>query len=324
MTTKAHAPLQHQEIGDTFDGIYYVEQAFVKQTQHGKDYLDATLRDKSGSRFVKHWGTIDGLEKGMWVFIAAIVEDYMGNPSIIAKNISIEEEPDDLSDYIPAYDDADKHAERFDEIRDELKKLEAATGDETAGMLVDEVYGNSTFFDKFVAAPGSTGSHYGRQGGLLACTVRVADSCIKVLDSYRLTDEDKVILLASALLFRVGAIDAFEFSDCVPVETKRGILLGMNNLTMTRVSAALKRVITGLKKSGKAAHQEVVIRLLHAISSYDGACVIPTTREALILSSIYRMDSDMVDAIEFIDQDVNENEEFTAFDPTMGRRYYTG
>ena len=324
MNAQAHALLNHQNIGDTFSGVYYVEQAFVKQTQHGKDYLDLTLRDRSGSRFVKHWGTIDGLEKGSWVFIAAIVEDYMGNPSIIAKNIEITDEPDDLSEYIPAYEDTDKQAERFDEIREELKKLEAKTGDSTAGMLVDEVYGNSKFFDRFTTAPGGTGPHYGRQGGLLASTVRVADACLKTVDGYRMEDEDKVILLASSLLFRIGAIDSYEFQDCVPVETKRGILLGLNNLTMTRVSSALKRVVTALKKKGEGPSQDVVLRILHAVTSYDGVCVTPATKEALLLSSVYNTDREMVDAIEFIEQDTNESDEFTAFDSTFGRRYYTG
>jgi len=319
-----HALLHHQEIGDSFDGIYYVENAFVKQTVQGKDYLDITLRDRSGSRFVKFWGTIEGVQKGSWIFVAAVVEDYMGRASIIAKNIEVVAEPDDLSNYIPVHDDADQCAERFDAIREALKKLEDEVEDDTAGTLVDEVYGNAKFFEKFIVAPGGIGPHYGRQGGLLACTVRVADACLKVMDSYRLDNQDKVVLLASALLYRIGAIDAFEFQDCVPVETKRGILLGLNNLTMTRVSSALKRVVAAFQKGEKVVNQEVVIRLLHAITAYDGKSVTPATSEALVLQSVVRMDSEMVDAIEFIERDVNEGDEFTAYDPVLRRRYYTG
>jgi 3'-5' exoribonuclease len=319
-----HALLHHQNIGDSFDGIYYVEQSFVKQTVQKKDYSDITLRDRSGPLSVKFWGTIDGLAKGSWVYVAASVEDYMGAPSTIAKNIEIVEEPDDLSDYLPVYDDADQQAERFDEIREEIKKLEVKTGDNTAGLLVDEVYGNSSFFDRFIMAPGGVGAHYGRQGGLLANTVRVADACLKTVDCYTLSDEDKVILLTSALLFRIGAIDSYEFQDCIPVETKNGLLLGLNNLTMTRVSSALKRVVAGLKKQGLGPNREVVVRVLHAVTSFDGVCVIPATREALLLNSVYKTDREMVDAIEFIEQDLNEDSEFTSYDTSLGRRYYTG
>ena len=319
-----HALLQHQSIGDVFSGIYYVEAAFIKQTRNGKDYLDMTLRDKSGSRYVKYWGTLDGLQKGDFVFVAANVEDYQWNPSIVAKNIEKAEPPTDLSNYIPIYDDSDKQADRFDAIREALKQAEVEEGDMTAGMIVDEVYGNSRFFEKFVVAPGSVRPHYGRQGGLLANTVRVADASLSIFGSYNLVPRERVILLASALLHRIGAIDAFEFQDCVPVETKKGLLIGISNLTMTRVSAALKRVITALSKDKKAADQDTVIRLLHAVSAYDGASVIPMTKEALLLHSVWRTDKDMVDAIEFIQNDVNEGEEFTAYDPVLGRRYFTG
>ena len=60
-----HALLQHQSIGNAFSGIYYVEAVFVKQTRNGKDYLDMTLRDKSGSRYVKYWGTLEASRRAI-------------------------------------------------------------------------------------------------------------------------------------------------------------------------------------------------------------------------------------------------------------------
>lgn len=143
-------------------------------------------------------------------------------------------------------------------------------------------------------------------------------------DAYSLSEQDKTVLLASALLFRIGVIDAFEFRDCMPVITKRGILLGINNLSMTRVSSALRRVVSILSKEGKAADQEVVIRILHAVSSYDAHSVMPMTKEWMILAAAYRTDSEMVDAMDFISNDTNSSEEFTAYDPARGRKYYTG
>lgn len=319
-----HALIRHQEVGNAFEGVYYVESVFVKQTVQKKDYSDLMLRDRSGGRNVKYWGVVPGLTKGDWVYVSAVVEEYMGNPSLIAKNIEKTDVPEDLSEYLPVYDDSDDHAGRFDAIRKELAELETKMGDSTAGMLVDEVYGNAAFFERFVAAPGSARPHYGRQGGLLACTVRVAEACQKMAGSYGLGDQEKAVLLASALLFRVGSIDAFEFKDCMPAFTKRGLMLGVGNLTMTRVSSALKRVVAALSKEKKVPDQEVVIRVLHAVSSHDARCVIPMTKEAMVLSAAYRADSEMVDAMDFIANDQNVAEEFTAWDPSMARKYYTG
>lgn len=319
-----HQPIGHVNIGDAFSGVYYVENVFIKQTKTNKDYQDYTLRDKSGSRFVKYWGVVDGVAKGDFVFVAANVEDYQGNPSIIAKNIQKEAPPADMSNYLPSIDDSEKNAESFDLLRALLRKIEADNGDDTAGRIVDEVYGNGAFFERFIRSPGSSRPHYGREGGLLANTVRIGEQAVKTAESYSLDAQEKAILIAAALLCRIGVIDAYEFQDCMPVETKKGILLGLNNLTMTRVSSALKRVVAELAKTQKSASQETVMRLFHAISSYNANCMKPMTKEALILAAVYRMDAEMVDAVEFIQNDVNMTDEFTAYDPALGRRYYTG
>lgn len=322
----AHALIRHQGVGDAFEGVYYVESAFIKQTVQKKDFTDFTLRDRSGSRNVKFWGRVDGVVKGDFVFIAANVEEYLGQPSLIAKNVEKAEVPTDLSNFIPIYDDSGTktNAERFDAIRVLLKESEVSSGDVTAGLLVDEVYKNATFFGQFVVAPGSARPYYGCQGGLLANTVRVAEAAAIASEAYKLNDQEMSVLLASALLARIGAIEAFEFKDCMPVVTKKGILLGVNNLTMIRISSALKRVVAAMTKDGKKVDLETVTRILHAVTSHEGSCIRPMTKEALILSSAFQTDSKVVDAMDFIESDVNVSEEFTAWDPAAGHRYYTG
>jgi 23S rRNA maturation-related 3'-5' exoribonuclease YhaM len=322
-----HQLIRHQEKGMSFEGVYYVESAYVKQTVQKKDYTDFMLRDKSGSRNVKYWGKVDGVTKGCFVFISAIVDDYQGNPSIVAKNVEKADEPTDMSDYLPVYDDngPSKNADRFDNIRATLAEIEIRSGNTTAGLIVDEIYKNSAFFGKFIAAPGSARPHYGCQGGLLANTVRVAEASLSGAEAYGLNDQERAILIASALLARIGAIDAFEFQNCMPAITKRGILLGINNLTMTRIASALKRIVAALKKENLAPiDQEVAVRIMHAVTSHEGACVQPMTKEAMVLHASYQTDAQVVDALDFIETDANKTEEFTAYDPAMGRKYYTG
>jgi len=321
---KEHALIRHQEIGTSFEGVYYVESVFVKQTVQKKDYTDFMLRDRSGGRNVKFWGVVDGVVKGCFVFIAAHVDEYLGNPSVVAKNVEKTDAPTDMSNYIPVYDDSDKNASDFDLIRNVLRELEEKTGNHTAGMIVDEVYNNSTFFEKFVVAPGSSLSHYGRQGGLLASTVRIAELCLEGADAYNLNDQERSILMASALLSRIGAIETFEFKDCMPSITKNGILLGISNLTMSRIYSALKRAVVAMKKDNKEVSQEVIVRILHSVAAHDGASVKPMTKEAMVLNASYRTDSQIVDSLDFIESDMNKTEEFTAYDASTGRRYYTG
>lgn len=318
-----HTLLTHQNIGDSFAGIYYVESVFIKKAKNQKEYSDVTLRDKSGNCNAKYWGVVDGTSKGDFVLVEANVEDYMGNPSVILRSMERVAPPQDLSNYIAEYEGTEQHATIFDDMKTELRRLEEKIGDDIAGRIIDEVYSNGTFFNKFVTSPASITSHYGRRGGLLANTVRVSQLCAKTAEQYNLSEQERVVLIASSLLFRIGAIDAFEFMDCMAIETKRGVLLGINNLTLTRVSSALKRVLAEYGKEKAQPNQEIIMRILHAISVYDN---LPKamTKEALILASVYRTDRDMVDAVEFIENDVNVSEEFTAYDPVLRRRYYTG
>ncbi len=321
----AHELIAHKDVGDQFQGTYYVEQAYVKKTVQGKDYTDMMLRDKSGSRNVKLWGKVPGLEKGNWVFVSCNVEDYQGSPSIIAKNVEVTDEPKDLSDYIPVYEGTDELATEFDKLRAELGDLEKKTKDSTCGKLIDEVYRSGSFFDRFVRCPGNDGPSYGKQGGLLACVVRVARHALDASRFYDATDKEKTVILTAALLCRIGAADAYDFEDCMPKATRRGILLGLPNLTFTRVSSALRRVVSAATAAKSEIDKEIVERILHAVVAANETCgVMPMTKEAMVLSGVVKMDGEIVDAMDFTANDLNPNEEFTAYDPRLKRRYYRG
>ena len=119
-------------------------------------------------------------------------------------------------------------------------------------------------------------------------------------------------------------MDAFAFQDCAPVSTLKGELLGSGNLSMMRLAPSIRRTVEAAQKDGKTIKQDTLIRILHVIASHDSACVKPKTREALLLSSCVKNDDDLVEAMDFIANDLNEQEEFTAFDPATKRRYYRG
>lgn len=321
----AHPLIAHQEIGSEFSSVYYVERAHIRQTVHGKDYTDMMLRDKSGSRPVKYWGTVKGLDKGCFVYVSANVEEYQGSPSIIARNIEITDQPDDLSDYIPVYEGSDKLAEDFDTLRRNLADMEASLSHKTCSMLIDEAYSSGSFFEKFCKCPGSDGAKYGCSGGLLARVVRISRQVFNSADFYDMDEEEKCVVLTAGLLCYIGAADSYDFEQCVPVRTNRGLLLGIPVMTMTRVNAAARRVMKSAKENNTELDNDVMLRILHSIVVGSGdESVKPMTKEAMLLSGVAQTDAEVADAQDFIENDVNDDEEFTAYDPRLGRRYYTG
>lgn len=316
MNSSEHELIAHQNIGDEFSGTYYVESCYIKQTVTNKDYTDMMLRDKSGSRPVKYWGTVKDLKKGCWIYIAAGVQEYMGAPSIVAANVEIEDEPADISDYMPVFENAEVLADDFDELK---HQLDLSCDGGFPFQLVEEVYSRGKFFDNFIKCPGSEGLHYGKQGGLLASVVGIGkhcDSAARVL--YNLSDFETSVLLASALLCKVGYADAYGFEDCLPAMNKPGILLGVHNLTLTRIQSAMKRI------PAEDRDNESVLRILHAVTSSHTNCgVEPMTVEAMLLHRIVEMDNEVGDALDFIADDENDDE-FTAYDTNTRRKYYKG
>ena len=326
-----HPLLQSQQIGTTFVGVYYVESAYVKLTVQKKEFTDMTIRDRSGSRNVKYWGKIDGLAKGQFIRVSANVEDYQGAPSIIAKNVEITEQPEDMSFYIPVYEDAQAYAERYDAVREGIVELEKLTADATCGLILDELLKAGSTFTRFVAVPGSDKPHYGKQGGLLANTVRVAEGCVALAESYNLTQEEMAIAMTAAIIHRIGGVDAYEFVDCMPSVNTKGVLVGVLTFTVIRLSAAIRRATAGLVERRKNKEEnvpemnsDVVYRIMHAVISCDSIGVKPMTKEAVVLASACKTDAEVVSAIDFMSNDLNVTQEFTAFDPNSQRKYYRG
>jgi 23S rRNA maturation-related 3'-5' exoribonuclease YhaM len=321
--SQEHAPIAHQGVGAQFSGVYYVEAASIRLTVNGKEYTDLMLRDRSGSRPVKFWGKVDGVEKGGWVFVAVGVEEYQGAPSMIARNLEVEKAPEDLENFIPTREDVEELAERFDKIKAKVVAMES-DADRTCSRLID-AFCSGTFFSRFAESPGGVKPYYGCIGGLLASVVRVAETAESLSALYPMSDMEKVIMLTSALVHRVGGVDAYSFNDCMPAETSKGVLIGVKGLTVARLTLAMRAVFASDEKGNPApASQKTAMKFIHAVMSHDAVGVAPATQEALVLNAAWRADAECVEAVDFIQNDLNKTDEFTAFDPNLKRRYYRG
>ena len=315
-----HVCIKHVERGDSFSGVYYVEQIYTKVARNGNKYSDILLRDKSGSAYCRFWGVIELAVKGDFVEIEAVVEEYMGNPQIVIQGCPRKVDiPSDLSDYVPEANNLELLEKAFNDIiadvHTDCDELDA----QTCVKLLDSTFGGKTI-GKFLESPCSVLPHYGVKGGLLAHTVRMTEIARDIGIRHNLDRETCVILMTASLLHKIGAIDSYEVEDCMPIETTKGILVGCDNLTIARVTSSIRRI----KQSGNGLDGEVVLRVLHAIASHNSEYVKPMTKEALVLAEAYKADMSVVEAMDFIAQDSNPDDEFTAYDPVLGRRYYRG
>lgn len=318
-----HSFIAFQNVGDTFSGVYYVENSYVKKSKTNKDFMELSLRDRSGTRTVRHWSVVDGVKKGDFVLISAEVEEYMDAPSIVAKHIE-RTKPSDMALYIAVFDNVDEHISILTDTMNDLKVLCDLLGDETLLRVVKLFYDNESFFKKFKEVPGSVTPYYGRMSGAIVNTARITQQCQTVSKIYSLKQDEMAVLLSASMLFMIGAVEAFDFDVCIPIETRKGILMGVTNLTLFKVSGVCKKVVADMVSEKKKSNRNLVERLLHCLISYRPTLVQPMTKEAIVLSELCRMDRSMVEAGEFIQNDENDSNEFTAFDPLLKRKYFKG
>jgi 23S rRNA maturation-related 3'-5' exoribonuclease YhaM len=315
-----HQFIKHVGVGDTVTGVYYVERVDIKLAKNGTRYSDFLLRDKSGSAFARYWGVSNDVEKKSFVDIAANTEEYLDKPQIVIQRIDPEEMPEDMEDYIPKSETSNQDADTFDEFLDLVGNLCEESGNNTPILIVQEIFNKASFFNKFITSPSSGRPHYGREGGLLKQTANVAKMAKVIAANYSLDSNEKAILLASAMMHKIGSVDAYEFENLIPTETVKGALSGVKILTTNRVFAAWKM----LAKKKKDVDEETFDRIQHSLSTcFDSYSSKPMTKEAIVLSEAYRADSTIVESFDFIADD-ESTDDFTAYDSLRRRRYFRG
>lgn len=314
-----HSFIAHQNVGDAFSGIYYVESSFVKLTVHNKEYTDLVLKDISGSRNVKYWGVSD-IGKGDFCYVSCVVQDYQGTASIVAKNIQKEPSPEDLSPYVSQYDNFEYYVDRFSELS--LFIAESAFNySEEISKLCEKIiqHGWIENFDDQINAPSSDGSFYGRIGGLLVNSVLIGECAKSYAHIYGLSDKECCLVILAGLLHKIGAIDCYTMDSCVSEKTNRGILIGEENLTNSRLLEIFQKCESELGGSFSDEQNDFCNRLYHAVCAKNGK-IKALTKEALILCHLVEGDNKIVEAIDFISNDENEGK-FTAYNSSAGQFY---
>jgi 3'-5' exoribonuclease len=144
--------------------------------------------------------------------------------------------------------------------------------------VLDTVFGDDRFFERFASCPGASRRHHAYVGGLLEHTVSVASLCRTLAQRYDGLDGD--LLVTAALLHDVGRVEELRWETTVE-RTDAGRLIGHVVLGERIVSRAIESV-------GAAFQPAAAMRLVHLLISHHGetewgAPVRPATLEAVVL-----------------------------------------
>lgn len=309
-----HKFIKHVEVGEAFEGIYYLDSLTEKIAKNSNKYSDLILRDSSGSSLARFWGELKDVEVEKFLACKIEIEEYNSLPQIIIKSCGTIDAPEDLSNYVSISPSLVKDKETLQKILKSVDELCDKSQNKICSSILRTIFTDS-FLENFINAPYGVLPFYGRKGGLLAHAVRVATVANDMARTYQLTIIERAILLSAALLQSIGGMEAYEMNNLLPKETNIGILIGKLNLSVNLLDSKIPKNIIDDDSSS------VYLRMKHAIAVCGFNVQKPVTKEAVVLFESFRSDYNIVEAIDFIQQDSNKGD-FTSYDSIGKKRYF--
>ena len=284
--------------GDHIIGQLLVISSSKGTTDKGLSYLNVTFQDKTGTIEAKKWDVsqedIRTLAPGAVVVVDGLVNLYKNQPQLKIVDFSKVENPDEvvMSNF------ARVSPIPLETLKAKLEGYLNSFTDKDVEKVTRAVI--SHFYDKYITYPGAVKVHHEFGSGILHHSVIMADVADAVAKIYPQVDRD--ILVAGALLHDIGKTIEYE-NPIAPVQTTEGKLCGHIALGYAEV----KKIIDDLHITS-----EVPLLLEHMILAHHGTLefgspVMPSTREALLLSEIDMMDSRQM-ILDKVYDSINEGE----------------
>lgn len=258
--------------GSRVDAAFVVSSKEMRVARNGEAYLVLTLADRTGAIpavYFRPSPAAASVPTKSVVQVQGTVTSFKG-----AKRVSVES-------MVPAVaweasDFLSSSARPSVEVEAEFTSIVRSISDTRFQALLERVFGDKPFYERFRACPASAAGCRVYLGGLLEHTIAVAELCDEIAKRYPGVERD--LLLAAALLHDIGRVDELEHGVTITVSDE-GRLLGHVALGLQHVAEAAV---------GIRIERTTLARLEHAIlvhhgSSNDGEFVAPATTEALVL-----------------------------------------
>lgn len=226
--------------GERVNGIYFCRQKTSATTKNGKEYVNLTLQDKTGTIDSKVWnpsspGVRDDFDSLDYVVVTGEVTVFNGGLQL---NVSAVQKAEpgtyNEADYLPSSErDID---EMFAELMDIMSKVK----NENFKKLINHFFvENTDFIEKFKKHSAAKRVHHGFIGGLLEHTLGVVKLCEYIANNYQAIDKD--LLLTAAAFHDIGKV--YELSDFPENDyTDEGQLLGHIVMGSELVATTAKKI----------------------------------------------------------------------------------
>lgn len=276
-------------IKDLKDGAHVHDEFIVASvnkcaSDKGKQYLNIVLQDKTGTISAKKW---DVSERDLNLIVPGKVLEFEGEINSYKGVLQFK------IIYVSEVDEKLINIENFkkvspiplNELKAKLDNYLHSFKDKDVELIANTVINH--FYDKYITYPAAVKIHHEFGSGILHHSLAMADLAEQVARLYPSVDRD--LLVAGALMHDIGK--TVEYKDLpVPEVTTEGKLIGHISI----MYAEFKNIVDKLDIKS-----EVPMLLEHMILSHHGKLefgspVLPMTREAMLLSMIDLLDSQLM------------------------------
>jgi 3'-5' exoribonuclease len=283
------------EANARFSGAFAMSNAQLPVTRNGDHYLACLLSDKTGTCPGRKWQMtpeeFKRLPSDGFVYVEGRTQPFKGELQLIIETIDpITPTPEQLMDLLPV-------SERpIDEMFDEVVSLLGSLEHPAARALADEYLRDEALMLLFKQAPAAQRLHHAFIGGLLEHTLSLMNLADRICPLYPKINRD--IVLLGLFLHDLGKTRELDWSGAFTY-TDRGMLIGhiVEGAIMLHDKAH-----SAMRNAGVRFPAGMVTVLQHIILSHHGvpefgACKIPSTPEAILVSQLDNMDAKVAMAL---------------------------
>lgn len=267
---------------DRFEGYLIVRSAEQRASANGKNYLDMTLADKSGSINAKMWdGTVQPPLAGSIVKVRATGNEFNGRMQLRVEKIRAAESRDavDMSTLIPCAPRDPK------EMLDEVVRAVDHIADPDLRKITCELLDRAG--DKLLTFPAAKQMHHAERGGLLHHTTTMLRAANAIMTVYPQLNAS--LLTAGVIVHDLAKIDEMDADTLGLVSdySVDGKLIGHIVRGVVNIQLAAEKTKAS---PGKALLLQHMVLSHHGIPEY-GSPLAPKFPEAEVLNTIDTLDA---------------------------------
>ena len=273
---------ENLKVGDSVNKVMVVAKKVKRDFSNGKFFL-FQFSDKDGIVKGVWWDPAreaDSIKANDIVRVTGEVQEYQGTIQIRVNYMEVLAEGEyDPSIFLPS------SSRDVESIYSGILSIIADVKDKDLAGLLNMIFSDDQFKERFMRSPAAKGWHHSYVGGLAEHLYDMARIALAVADVYSEVDRD--LLLTGVLLHDLGKMSELSVGNHIDY-SDRGRLLGHISMGVTLFEEYLR----GMEDFPS----ELEMKLKHMILSHHGQLehgspVLPMTVEALLLNFIDNMDA---------------------------------